>query len=55
MFMQLLQTQASVPATQAPNIKSKCTTDLEVFTGENFCIKISVNVLKLLDLISTLT
>ena len=34
MFMQFLQTQASVPAPQAPSIKSKHTPDPEVFTGE---------------------
>ena len=39
MFMQFLQTQASVPAPQAPSIESECTLDPEVFTGENFSIK----------------
>ena len=37
--MQFLQTQASVPAPQAPNIKSKHTPDPEVFTGEGYSIK----------------
>ena len=39
MFMQFLQTQASVPAPQAPNIKSKCTPDLEVITRKGSSIK----------------
>ena len=39
MFMQFLQTQASVLAPQAPSIKSKCTADQEVFTREGSSIE----------------
>ena len=39
MFMQFLQTQASVTASQAPSIKSKCTQDSEAFTGEESFIE----------------
>ena len=37
--MQFIQTQASVPAPQAPKIKSKSTQDPEVFTGVEPFIK----------------
>ena len=37
--MQFMQTQASVPASQAPNIKSKCTLVPKLFTGERSTIK----------------
>ena len=39
MFMQFLQTQASVPTSQAPKIKSKRTLDPEVITGERSYIE----------------
>ena len=39
MFMQFLQTQASLPAPQAPSIKLKCIPDPEVFTGKGFSIE----------------
>ena len=39
MFMQFLQTQASVPTSQAPNIRSKRTPDPEVFTEKKLSIK----------------
>ena len=39
MFMQFLQTQASLPAPQAPNIKLECTPDTEVFTEEKSFIE----------------
>ena len=39
MFLQFVQTQDSVPALQAPNIKSKHTPDPEGFTGNKFSIK----------------
>ena len=39
MFMQFLQKQAIVPAPQVPSIKSKCTLNPKVFTGEGFSIE----------------
>ena len=39
MFMQLLQTQVSVPASQTSRIKSERTPDPEVFPGEGSFIK----------------
>ena len=39
MFMQFLQTQASVQASQVPNIKLKYTLDLEIFPGEGSSIE----------------
>ena len=39
MFMQFLQTQASIPASQASSIKSECTPDLEIYTGKGFSIR----------------
>ena len=39
MFMKFLQTQVTVPVSQAPSIKSKCTPDPEVFTGEESFIE----------------
>ena len=39
MFIQFLQIQANVPAPWAPNIKSKYTSDSEVFTGRESSIE----------------
>ena len=39
MFVQFLQTQASVPAPQASHIKSECTLDPEVFTKKESSIE----------------
>ena len=39
MFMQFLQTQASVQASQPPSIKSKCKLNSKVFTGKEFSIE----------------
>ena len=39
MFIQFLQTQASIQDFQAPNIKSKHILDLEVFTGDESSIE----------------
>ena len=39
MFLQFLQTQASVPAPQTPNIRLKHTSDPAVFIGERSSIK----------------
>ena len=39
MFMQFLQTQASVPAPQALSIKSECTPDSKAFTRKGFFIE----------------
>ena len=39
MFMQFPQTQANAPAPQAPNIKSECISNPEVFTREGLSIE----------------
>ena len=54
MFIQFLQTQASVWAPQASHIKSKCTPDPEVFTGEGSSIDKFINALKTLKLVLAL-
>ena len=39
MFMLFLKTQATILASQTPSIKSECTPDPEVFTGEESSIE----------------
>ena len=55
MFMQFLQTQASIPASQVPVIKSECIPDPKVYTGEGSFIKQIYEYLKTLELVLTLS
>ena len=55
MLMQFLQTQASVPASQAPNIQSECTLNPENFTREDFSQNKLLNASKPIELVVTLS